>query len=209
MQTSRTPRPAARRRSCGVDTVQALLGGALMLLAARAGVAQSLYDPTRPELRGGYMMSIALPFFKWSMFPERGTDNANIELVLPKFWRGRGWLDTLVPRLHLGATANLSGRTSYAYAGGLWTFNFSQRGFTELSLGGLVHNGQLDGDDPHQARLGCRELYEAGVNLGYHVSSRSTVMLSFDHGSNGRPVLSDCRYNEGLDLFGIRFGYAF
>lgn len=209
METSRTPRPATRSRPSGADTARALLGAVLMSLAASSSVAQSFYDPTRPELRGGYMLSIAVPLFKWSMFPERGTDNANVELVLPKFWRARGWLDPLVPRLHLGATANLSGRTSYAYAGGLWTFAFSPRGFTELSLGGLVHNGQLDGNDPQQARLGCRELYEAGVNLGYHLSTRAAVMLSFDHGSNGRPVLSDCRYNEGLDLFGFRFGYAF
>jgi lipid A 3-O-deacylase len=193
-----------------VAAARVLMSAALMQLATQLGVAQSVvYDLARPELRAGYMVGAVVPFFKNSLFPERGTSDANVELVLPKFWRASGWLDLLVPRLHLGATANLNGRTSYAYAGGLWTYDYTARAFAELSLGGLVHNGQLTGNNPQLARLGCRELYEAGFNVGYRLSSRASLMLSFDHGSNGRTVLSDCPFNQGLDLFGLRFGYGF
>ena len=143
MEAAHSDRPATPHEPLSMGAIWVRLGAVLMLAAAQTGVTQSLYDPTHLELRGGYMLSIAVPFFRWNLFPERGTNNANIELVLPKYWRSRGSLDALIPGLHLGATANLSGRTSYAYIGGLWTFNCSRRGFAEISIGGLVHNGQL------------------------------------------------------------------
>ena len=79
--------------------------------------------------------------------------------------------------------------------------------FAELSVGGLVHNGQLTGSDPRLARLGCRALYALGLNLGYRLGVLSSLMLSFDHGSNGRHYLSECPVNQGLNLLGIRFAY--
>ncbi len=184
-----------------------LIGG--LLIGAQASPAQELYDPARLELRAGYLVGVAIPFLETQLFPERGTSNLNGELVLPKFWHASGRFDELLPRLHFGVTGNLESRTSYVYAGALWTLNYGVRKFAELSLGGLVHDGQLTGSDPRLARLGCRELYEVGFNLGYRMSPRISLMLSFDHGSNGKQYLSGCRFNEGLDVLGVRFGYRF
>jgi hypothetical protein len=90
-----------------VGATRALLSAALMLMAGRHGGAQNLYDPSHLELRAGYLMGVVVPFFKASRFPERGTSDANLELVLPKFWRARGWREALLSRLQLGATVNL------------------------------------------------------------------------------------------------------
>ncbi len=176
-------------------------------MAAPLSMAQALYDPSHAELRGGYLIGIALPFFPLRIFPERGTSDLNLELVSPKWWRAAGARDWLLPRLLVGATVNLDGRTSFAYGGGLWTYDYAARGFVELSVGGMVHNGQLTGDDPRLSRLGCRALYALGLNLGYRLGPLSSLMLSFEHDSNGRHYLSECPANQGLDLLGLRFGH--
>jgi len=159
-----------------------------------------LYDPSRFEIRGGFLASVARP--------ESGTSDINGELVFPKFVNAPGWQDLLIPRLHVGGMGNLGGRTSYAYAGALWTVNFD-RFFTEAFLGGAVHNGPLESSGPNESSLGCRELYHVGVNLGYRFDQNWSAMITFDHASNGRPTLSNCPANTGLSLLGVRVGYAF
>lgn len=176
-------------------------------MASPLMAAQALYDPSHAELRGGYLVGVPLPYLPIRLFPEHGTSDLNLELVSPKWWRAKGARDWLLPRLQFGATVNLDGRTSFVYGGGLWTYDYVRRGFVELSIGGMVHNGQLTGSDPRLSRLGCRALYALGLNLGYRLGPLSSLMLSFEHGSNGRHYLSECPVNEGLDLLGIRFGY--
>lgn len=168
-----------------------------------------LDDTSRLELRGGYLVSIPFPFLPQHAFPERGTSNLNIEVVAPKFWHTSSILDVLLPRLHAGGTANLDGRTSYAYAGFLWTVDYTPRNFAELFFGGVVHDGQVGDSNPKLAQLGCHALYQIGVNFGYRLSSRLSAMLTFDHASDGEPFLSSCDRNEGIDVLGLRLGYAF
>jgi len=160
----------------------------------------SFYNPAAFELRGGFLDTIS--------GREGGTPDFDGELVFPKFASVPGWQDVLIPRLHVGGMDNLDGRTSYAYAGALWTVNFD-RIFTEAFIGGAVHNGQLVSTDPNEASLGCRELYHVGGNLGYRFSQSWSAMVTLDHVSNGRGVLSNCPANSGLTLVGLRVGYAF
>jgi hypothetical protein len=63
-------------------------------------------------------------------------------LVFPKIYTVPGWQDILIPRFHVGGMGNLGGRTSYGYAGALWTLNYD-RYFTEVFFGGAVHDGPL------------------------------------------------------------------
>jgi lipid A 3-O-deacylase len=161
------------------------------------------YSFDRFEMRGGVLSSVHTP--------EVGDVNLNDELVLPKFVRVSGWQDMLIPRLHVGGMGNVSGGTSYAYAGALWTVNFD-RIFVEAFGGGAVHNGPLESPDPlprNQPSLGCRELYHVGANLGYRFDQNWSAMITFDHISNGRGVLSNCPENTGLSLVGLRVGYSF
>jgi lipid A 3-O-deacylase len=164
------------------------------------GNVNSLYDPGRYEIRGGFLAST------WG--PEGGTPDINGELVFPKFGRLSGWQDILIPRLQIGGMDNLVGRTSYAYAGALWTVNY-ERFFAEIFGGAAVHNGPLLNADLSLPSYGCRELYHVGANLGYRFDQNWSAMLTFDHASNGRPTLSNCPANTGLSLLGVRVGYSF
>jgi hypothetical protein len=160
-----------------------------------------LYDPTKFEIRGGIFAS---PFGI-----EQGTADASAALILPKIVSLAGWQDALIPRLRVGGVANLGGRTSYAYADGLWTLNVD-RVFAEAFFGGLVHDGALVNDvDKSATALGCRELYHLGADLGYRFDPHWSVIATFEHGSNGEPVLSNCPQNRGLNLAGVALGYSF
>jgi opacity protein-like surface antigen len=161
----------------------------------------ALYDPTKFEIRGGYLNA---PFGT-----ETGTSDVTAALVFPKFVNLPGWQDLLIPRLRIGGVANLSGGTSYVYADGLWTANYD-RVFAEIFFGGLVHNGPLTNYvDNNATALGCRELYHLGADLGYRIDQHWSVIATFEHGSNGEPVLSNCPQNRGLNVAGVSIGYAF
>jgi len=171
-------------------------------LATPAPVATvPLYDPTKYQIRGGFLAS---PFG-----PERGSADGTVALVFPKFVILPGWEDLLVPRLRIGGVANFDGKTSYAYIDGLWTVNFN-RAFAEVFFGGLVHNGPLENPVNVTANaLGCRELYHLGAGVGYRFDQHWSVTATFEHGSNGEPLLSNCPVNRGLNVTGLALGYAF
>jgi hypothetical protein len=160
-----------------------------------------LYDPTKFEIRGGFFAS---PFGT-----EQGSTDVSAALVFPKVVSLPGWQDLLIPRLRVGGVVNLDGRTSYAYADGLWTLNVD-RAFAEVFFGGLVHDGPLQNHvDENATALGCRELYHLGGDLGYRFDQHWSIIATFEHGSNGQPILSNCPQNRGLNVAGVALGYAF
>jgi lipid A 3-O-deacylase len=160
-----------------------------------------LFDPTKFEIRGGFLVA---PFGT-----EEGTSDATGVVVFPKFVRLPGWDDLLVPRLRIGGVANLGGGTSYGYLDALWTVNFN-RMFVEGFFGGLVHDGPLVNHLSDTASaLGCRELYHFGADLGYRFDQHWSVMVTFEHGSNGAPTWSGCSQNRGLNVAGVSVGYSF
>ena len=107
----------------------------------------TLYHPERFELRGGF-------FAHAIASPEAGSVDANLELVAPKDLLI--WLpEYLTPRFHVGGIANFNGKTSYVYAGALWTFNITRSWFVEGFFGGLVHNGNLDDNASDMNPLDC------------------------------------------------------
>ena len=160
-----------------------------------------LYDPPKWEVRGGFFDSVH--------GPEEGSVDINGEVILPKYFTVPGIADLFIPRLHFGGMGNLDHKTSYIYAGFIWTANFGPRLFSDIFFGGAVHNGQLNGPNPDLASLGCRELYHAGANFGYRIDQNWQAMITFDHLSDGKPTLSDCPTNQSINLLGLRVGYTF
>lgn len=142
---------------------------------------------------------------------ERNTVDINAEFVFPRLPFGQAeWWDFAVPRPHLGGLGNISGRTSSAYAGALWTVPFTTQIFGEAFVDGAVHDGYLVSGVPDHSALGCRELFHAGGSLGYAITPQWSVMLSFDHLSNGKSLFgTPCKGNEGVNDYGLRFGYSF
>ncbi len=109
------------------------------------------------------------------------------------------------PRPHLGIAVNSVGDTSQLYAGLTWTFEPVNRLVLEVSLGGAIHDGQLNGDDLDRKQLGARVLFRETVAVGYRLDDRNRLLLVFDHESNARLA----RHNEGLNNIGLRWGYRF
>ena len=148
---------------------------------------------------------------------EKGTYDVNPEVVFPELPMGQGqWWNMLIPRAHIGGLINLEGRTSAAYAGGLWTFPLPHRFFAEIFVDGDVHNGYLADAPPGHAGLGCPYLFHVGGSLGYRVSAHWSVMLTFDHQSNGHGIFgTECdgmgsyTTNPEINDYGRRLGYAF
>jgi lipid A 3-O-deacylase len=159
---------------------------------------ESLYHPERFELRGGV-------FAHALSSPESGSADLNLELVAPKFFVIPGLPEYFTPRLHAGGMVNTAGKTSYGYAGALWTYNVTPRWFIEGFFGGLVHNGRLDDIADNMNGLGCRWGFHSGGSIGYRFNAHWSVMGTFDHLSNG----GLCTNNKGLNNYGLRAAYSF
>jgi hypothetical protein len=157
-----------------------------------------LDHPERWELRGGLFAHAVAS-------PESGSVDINAELVAPKFFV-IPWLPAeATPRLHIGGIFNTAGKTSYVYAGGLWTVDFTKHWFAEGFFGGLVHNGNLDDFADNMNGLGCRWAFHSGGSIGYRLNDRWSVMGTFDHLSNGQI----CTNNKGINDYGLRAAYSF
>jgi hypothetical protein len=141
--------------------------------------------------------------------PERNTLDVSGEIVLAKPALSSAFWTTLLPRPHFGGSFNTAGKTSFAYAGALWTFPVIERAFVEGYLDAAVHDGVLDGDATRSA-MGCRLLFHAGASLGYRFDPRWSIMATYEHLSNGHQAIgNDCSRNQGLNNYGLRVGYSF
>ena len=149
------------------------------------------------EIRGGLFIHDEGPF---SRNKEGGFDT-NVEVL----FKSPPILDSIFsPRPHLGATVNSAGNTSQAYLGLTWDWEFYRDYFFNFSLGGALHTGEKVTDDPKKKSLGCRALFRESLNVGYKIYGRHSVMLHLDHISNAKL----CSSNEGLEAFGLRYGYS-
>jgi lipid A 3-O-deacylase len=141
---------------------------------------------------------------------EKETVSVSLDFVTPRLLAARNeWWDALVPRAYVGGMINLQGRTSSIRAGALWLFPITDRVFAEVFFGGAVHDGSINGDATHAA-LGSRVLFNVGGALGYRFDRNWSGMLTFDHLSNGNRVFgTGFVRNEGINSYGVKFGYAF
>jgi hypothetical protein len=110
------------------------------------------------------------------------------------------------PSVVLGGNINTGDAISSGYLALNWSSNRGEPGFVvSFSLGAGVHDGELR-DEPvvEERDLGSRVLFYLGLDIGWRFGHHG-FYLHADHMSNAG--LEDD--NEGLDTFGIRYGYAF
>ena len=132
---------------------------------------------------------------------EEGTDiNAEVLFTSPEFLE-----IVFSPRPHLGITVNTGDDTSQVYAGLTWDWTFWDPFFVEGTLGFAVHDGETDIESREKKALGCKLLFRESVSLGAHFLDQHSLSMSLAHMSNAKL----CEKNEGLDTFGIRYGYRF
>jgi hypothetical protein len=136
---------------------------------------------------------------------EKGTD-LNFELLFgrPAVAYGSSFADiALRPRLHVGASVNVDGYTSQAYAGFTWDVPLLERLSLELTFGGALHDGPSSG--PGSA-FGCPLNFRESASLGFAIMERWRLYGTVAHMSNGG--LCGER-NSGLTSAGVRLGYLF
>jgi hypothetical protein len=109
------------------------------------------------------------------------------------------------PRPRVGASVNLAGFTDDVYADLDWGYSFLAGPFAEAFLGGAWHDGKLRQANPQRSELGARFLFHIGLEVGWRLRGHQCVSIVWEHLSNG----SFARPNQGLDRFGIRYGYRF
>ncbi|MGA6925117.1 MAG: acyloxyacyl hydrolase, partial [Desulfosarcina sp.] len=109
------------------------------------------------------------------------------------------------PRPSIGISVNHKNDTSQLYSGLNWDVRFIDRLFLSFGLGGAIHNGELQSTDPDSQRLGSRALFRVAVATGVNINKRLNVSAMFDHVSNGRLAYP----NNGLEKFGIQFGFTY
>ncbi len=139
--------------------------------------------------------------------PESGSVAIVGEVLTPKFFRAADPLaDFFIPRLHVGASINAGGDTSFGYAGFTWSYDFTPRFFGEVTFGGAIHNGETGPIVPvGRNALGCSPLFRESVGLGYRITEQLSVMAVVEHLSNA----GLCDANRGLTNAGLRLGYRF
>jgi lipid A 3-O-deacylase len=136
--------------------------------------------------------------------PEQGSADVNGEVVFTKPFARTDWLDTLIPRPHLGATVSTGGATSSVYTGFTWHVPLGDTFFVEGSLGAALHNGSERGSADKNA-LGCSPLFRESASAGFRFARHWMVMATIEHLSNA----GLCDENRGLTNMGVRVGYRF
>ena len=133
----------------------------------------------------------------------------NFELMFnsPRFMN-RFWS----PKPILGLTQTSTGGSSLYYGGLTWDFKISEKWFfsgttviaytnalTKLDKGAVP-----TGDKKIQ--FGSKILHRGALELGWNFYGKDTISLMFSHVSHGSMLDEK---NQGMDEFGIRYGYRF
>lgn len=106
----------------------------------------------------------------------------------------------------LGASLNVLGGDSWAWAGLNYHVALLEPVFFEFTLGGTVHNGYLDNPPPGRDAYGCRALIYASGGFGVNLSDTMTVSLTLDHGSHAKMCGAT---NPGFNALSLKLGYKF
>jgi hypothetical protein len=187
-----------RTSICFVFACAGLLAGCASL-PPQPSYTQSSLSPIS-EVRGGVFEHDALS-------PERGSYDASAEVLFNKPWTSSDPLwNILLPRPDIGGTANFAGKTSEAYAGVAWDYNFTDKIFTSSSFGGSVNDGYTGKNvPPGHNEMGCNWSFRESESLGYRLTPNWSVMGTIEHMSNA----GFCVENRGLTNAGVRVGYTF
>ena len=137
----------------------------------------------------------------WSGFRRENGVDLNIEVVFAPSLNVLG--GALRPAL--GGSINTNGDTSKGYFDILWQYNFSSGIFVVTGVGAAVHDGKLHATHVGRKALGSRVLFHIPLEVGYFLTSRTTLSVYFDHISNAYTA----QQNEGMDTVGARLGYVF
>ena len=75
----------------------------------------------------------------------------------------------------------------------------------DITLGGAVHDGELNAEKPDRKQLGSRILFHEYVEAGFRVTPVLSLSVFLDHMSNADLA----RHNAGMTNVGLRTGFKF
>ena len=116
------------------------------------------------------------------------------------------------PKPILGLTQTSTGGSSLYYGGITWDKNISKNWFVAGTTGIAYTNGLSklpQGEEPKgdkKIQFGSKWLHRGAVELGWNFYGNDTISLMFSHVSHGSMLDEK---NQGMDEFGIRYGYRF
>ena len=116
------------------------------------------------------------------------------------------------PKPILGLTQTSTGGSSLYYGGITWDKNISKNWFVAGTTGIAYTNGLSklpQGEEPKgdkKIQIGSKWLHRGAVEIGWNFYGNDTISLMFSHVSHGSMLDNK---NQGMDEFGIRYGYRF
>ena len=116
------------------------------------------------------------------------------------------------PKPILGLTQTSTGGSSLYYGGITWDTNIGKNWFLSGTTGIAWTNGLSKlpkGQEPtgdKKIQFGSKWLHRGAVEFGWNFYGNDTISLMFSHVSHGSMLDSK---NQGMDEFGIRYGYRF
>jgi lipid A 3-O-deacylase len=136
---------------------------------------------------------------------EAGSADVNVELLGPRLLNVPVEYSYFIPRPQVGVMINTANRTSYAYAGVVWTLNITRQIFLEPIFGASFNNGKVLAPDNTWNSLGCHAMFHTGLSTGYRVDEHWSVIATWEHISNA----GTCIRNVGQNDYGVKIGYRF
>lgn len=119
------------------------------------------------------------------------------------------WFFLFRPRPHFGASGNLEGKTSFAYAGATFDIYRWRRLYFNIDFGLAIHDGRLKRDPAAKEQrrlLGTRWEFHTMPELGFQLSRHLAISTWIDHISNAGIGGKD---NAGMETTGVRLSYRF
>ena len=116
------------------------------------------------------------------------------------------------PKPIIGLTQTSTGGSSLYYGGITWDTNIGKNWFLSGTTGIAWTNGLSKlpkGQEPtgdKKIQFGSKWLHRGAVEFGWNFYGNDTISLMFSHVSHGSMLDSK---NQGMDEFGIRYGYRF
>ena len=154
----------------------------------------------------GFLSEVRLGVLKHDFGPFSSSEEHGVDVNLEVLFASPSFLKFVwSPRPHLGITINSDGDTDQAYFGLSWEADVWRDLFVGFSFGGSYHNGETETDRTDKKELGCGLLFRESLELGYRFAGRHAITAFLDHVSNA----NICDKNEGLENFGVRYGYRF
>ncbi len=109
------------------------------------------------------------------------------------------------PAPYVFASVNTKGDTSFVAAGLSWKLGKTL--YARPGIGLALHDGPIprSGINGRRSDLGSRILFEPEIAIGYQISEKAAVELSWTHISNATLLSGQ---NPGIDMIGLRLNFG-